>query len=99
MFIPRKSHGIFYLDGLIYVIGGSTKEDSLDSCEKYEVKIDKWTKLENCLFKNSNPSIYSFNNTHLFKIGGLIQHQVICSQVESYDIEKNCWIGYNLTLS
>jgi N-acetylneuraminic acid mutarotase len=92
----RKSHGICYLHECIYVIGGFSNFTILDSCEKYDINSDKWTKIDHCLFRCTSPSITTFHNRYIFKIGGLEDENGVCAKIESYDVEVNAWKAYPL---
>lgn len=73
----RSDHAILYFKGLIYVFGGmSLKTDSkvavqsLNTCEVYNMKEDKWTELPP--FENSRQAftVCTFNDKYIFIFGG-----------------------------
>ena len=62
MYVPRKSHGVCYLNGFIYVIGGYNNiEGFLKKCERYDLKKQEWKVMPDLNFPASSPAIATFN--------------------------------------
>lgn len=38
----RNSHGICYAKDFIFVMGGNSNESSINYCEKYDIRKNKW---------------------------------------------------------
>ena len=98
MYTSRKSFGICYNSGFIYVVGGfNYNEGYLEKCEKYEVLKDKWTNIDSLKGGSaSSCSICIFNRTQIFKFGGLKAPYTINDSIEIYDIDNNKWLNFNI---
>ena len=98
MYTPRKSFGVCYNDGFIYVVGGFNYDEGfLDKCERYEIYKDKWTSIEGLKGgPASSCSVCVFKNTFLFKFGGLKAPKTINESIERYDIKGGKWLSFNI---
>jgi hypothetical protein len=97
MITARKSHGICYMDGHIYVIGGFAKHDGyLSKCERYDVVKDKWSVIADLNKPASSPSVCSFRNRYVYKFGGLVKGAILNNMIEKYDVEENLWTNYEI---
>ena len=88
--------------------GSSTKIQSLNSCEVYNVKEDTWTEIPPMNHAKQSFGVCSFNDKYIFAFGGkqlqdsatihnISQNQPFefVNQVEVYEIEKNQWKAIN----
>lgn len=90
--IARKAHGFIYLGGFLFICGGLNESDeNLDICEKYDLKVEKWSNAAKMLKKSSYFSLASFSNQLIFKFGGVGTSNFI----EKYDVFKDVWTEIN----
>jgi N-acetylneuraminic acid mutarotase len=88
----RGSHGCVACKDSIYAIGGGGIESNVSSCEKFDIKTDKWTNIpsmEICchaLTIFSNPS-----GNNIYAIGGWVNGSICSNNCEKFDIETNTW--------
>ena len=88
--------------------GSSTKVQSLNTCEVYNVKEDTWTEIPPMNHAKQSFGVCSFNDKYIFALGGkqlqdgatiynisLSQPFEFVNQVEVYEIEKNQWKAIN----
>jgi hypothetical protein len=67
----RADHAILYQKGSIYVFGGmSSGNRSLDSCEVYNIKEDKWGVIPKMSTARQSFSACAFNEKYIFVFGG-----------------------------
>ena len=89
----RSSHGICYLNGNIYIIGGFLNGQTFTTkCEKYNVQARNWKQMANLNYNSVACSVTSYNQKYLFKFGGLIDGLLINNYIERYDIAHDDWI-------
>jgi len=93
MLKPRNNHGIAYLDGCLYVVGGlSNEEGALTSCERYEIYKGKaWEKIANLNVAVFGACVATFRDKLLYKIGGKKNSRQLASVIEVYNPENNVW--------
>lgn len=90
--LARKAHGFIYLGGFLFICGGLNESDeNLDSCEKYELKTEKWSNISKMVKKSSYFSLACFSNQFIFKFGGIGTSNTI----EKYDVIKDVWSEIN----
>jgi hypothetical protein len=95
MNVARKSFGICYLDGFIYIIGGANKaEGFIKKCEKYSIADDKWYVIADMQKSASSPAVCAFRDRYLYKFGGLYNNGQLNNKIEKYDTEKDAWYMY-----
>lgn len=80
MFYARADHAVHYFKDCIYVFGGMAFREeaeggrpyikSLNSCECFSIKTQKWTMLENFAKPRQAFSVCQFNDKFIFIIGG-----------------------------
>jgi len=66
----RADHAILYQKGSIYVLGGMSGNRSLDSCEVYNIKEDKWAEIPKLSTARQSFSACAFNEKYIFVFGG-----------------------------
>ena len=104
----RNSAQIFVFGGMAFKDGSSTKIQSLNYCEVYNVKEDTWTEIPPMNHAKQSFGVCSFNDKYIFAFGGkqlqdsatihnISQSQPFefVNQVEVYEIEKNQWKAIN----
>lgn len=70
MICERSSHGICYMNGFIYVVGGEDRNETLKRCEKYDINHNKWVEIAPLNYPSSDCSITSFRDKDIYKFGG-----------------------------
>ena len=96
----------------IYVFGGMTHAgnikthlESLNSCEVYSIREDKWKSLESFAFRRQQCSVCNFNERYIFifggkclkpdsRVGGPEPFEFV-DQVEVYETDKKTWKTIN----
>jgi len=93
MLKARNSHGMAFLDGYIYIIGGNSNEEGcVASCERYGTEQNKgWEKIANLNIAAYGPSVCSFRGKVLYKFGGKKNNWELSNTIEVYSPEKNKW--------
>lgn len=83
----RAWHSVFtVLDSYIYAVGGYNNiSGTLNSCERYEVKRDKWTIIPPLLCKRWSASLTCFNERFLYVFYGMTQ-KILCKSIEKLDL-------------
>ena len=90
---PRHSHGICYLAGEVYVVGGVTaKEYSTGKTERFNLETKMWQSLPACNFNRLNPKLCgSFNSKMLYVFGGVPDNVEANKGVEMFDTQTLDW--------
>ena len=67
---PRNAHAITMAKGHVFVLGGFSGKQRLNSVEKYNVKEDKWTPM--CAMKDKRHylSACTINDEYIYAFGG-----------------------------
>jgi hypothetical protein len=66
MIEPRFNHSMIYYNNAIYVVGGYKS----NTCEKYDLKTMKWTKLSNLSVEERQNSVLFVQNNYLYSFFG-----------------------------
>ena len=89
----RNAHAITMCRGNVFVLGGFSGKQRLNSVEKYVVKDDKWTQM--CAMKDKRHylSACTINDEYIYAFGGFFgsTEQEINDTIEVYEVEKNIW--------
>ena len=90
----RNAHAITMCKGNIYVLGGFSGKQRLNSVEKYNVKEDKWTQMAVMKDKRHYLSACTINDEYIYAFGGFFgsTEQEINDTIEVYEVEKNSWV-------
>ncbi|KAL4480469.1 hypothetical protein ABPG74_020985 [Tetrahymena malaccensis] len=92
---PRSSHGIAYLAGKIYVVGGyEHKHVMTKRCERFNLLTKKWEMISNLNYAATSLSLCSFNGRYLFKFGGIgegYDNHLLSPYIERYDQLTDSW--------
>ena len=89
----RSSHGMCYLNGAIFVVGGFLNGQTFTTkCEKFNVQGKNWKQIANLNYNSVACSVTSFNQKYLFKFGGLIDGLLINNYIERYDVIHDNWL-------
>lgn len=92
---PRSSHGIAYLSGYIYVVGGYEHKNVITKrCERFNIEENKWEVISNLNYAATSLSLCTFNRSHLFKFGGIgegYHNHSLSPYIERYDIKADIW--------
>jgi len=80
--------------GNIFVLGGFSGKQRLNSVEKYNVKEDKWTQMAVMKDKRHYLSACTINDEYIYAFGGFFgsTEQEINDTIEVYEVEKNSWV-------
>ena len=80
--------------GNIFVLGGFSGKQRLNSVEKYIVKEDKWTQMAVMKDKRHYLSACTINDEFIYAFGGFFgsTEQEINDTIEVYEVEKNTWV-------
>lgn len=89
----RNAHAITLCRGNVYVLGGFSGKQRLNSVEKYIVKEDKWAQMAPMKDKRHYLSACSINDECIYAFGGFFgsTEQEINDTIEVYEVEKNIW--------
>jgi N-acetylneuraminic acid mutarotase len=90
----RNAHAITMCKGNIFVLGGFSGKQRLNSVEKYIVKEDKWTQMAVMKDKRHYLSACTINDEFIYAFGGFFgsTEQEINDTIEVYEVEKNTWV-------
>jgi len=90
----RNAHAITMCKGNIFVLGGFSGKQRLNSVEKYNVKEDKWTQMAVMKDKRHYLSACTINDEYIYAFGGFFgsTEQEINDTIEVYEVEKNSWV-------
>ena len=90
----RNAHAITMCKGNIFVLGGFSGKQRLNSVEKYTVKEDKWTQMAVMKDKRHYLSACTINDEFIYAFGGFFgsTEQEINDTIEVYEVEKNTWV-------
>lgn len=88
----RSGHGLVYLDGYIYAIGGfSDAQDFTTKCERYDIQQNKWETIAALNLKANNPACCTFRNKVIYKFGGKLDDEQLNNTIERYDPMSDKW--------
>ena len=89
----RNAHAITMCKGNVFVLGGFSGKQRLNSVEKYIVKEDKWSQMAVMKDKRHYLSACTINDEFIYAFGGFFgsTEQEINDTIEVYDVEKNSW--------
>jgi N-acetylneuraminic acid mutarotase len=89
----RNAHAITMCKGAVFVLGGFSGKQRLNSVEKYLVKEDKWIQVAPMKDKRHYLSACSINDEFIYAFGGFFgsTEQEINDSIEVYETEKNIW--------
>lgn len=89
----RNAHAITICRGLVYVLGGFSGKQRLNSVERYTVKEDKWTQMAPMKDKRHYLSACQIGEEFIYAFGGFFgsTEQEINDSIEVYEVEKNLW--------
>ena len=90
----RNAHAITMCRGNVFVLGGFSGKQRLNSVEKYEVKQDKWSQMAVMKDKRHYLSACTINDEFIYAFGGFFgsTEQEINDTIEVYDVDKNTWV-------
>lgn len=90
----RNAHAITMCRGNVFVLGGFSGKQRLNSVERYEVKNDKWTQMAVMKDKRHYLSACTINDEFIYAFGGFFgsTEQEINDTIEVYDVDKNTWV-------
>jgi len=75
----------------IYVIGGRNDRNVLKACEYYDIKTDKWVKMDELKEARHDAACCVFNSKQIYVFGGRTS-----DGCETYNIEKDIWEVINV---
>lgn len=89
----RNAHAITMCRGNVFVLGGFSGKQRLNSVERYDVKQDKWTQMAVMKDKRHYLSACTINDEFIYAFGGFFgsTEQEINDTIEVYDVDKNTW--------
>ena len=86
--------------GNVFVLGGFSGKQRLNSVEKYIVKEDKWVQVAPMKDKRHYLSACSIGDGFIYAFGGFFgsTEQEINDTIEVFEVEKNNWIVHNVRM-
>jgi len=96
----RNAHAITMCKGNVFVLGGFSGKQRLNSVEKYIVKEDKWVQVAPMKDKRHYLSACSIGDEFIYAFGGFFgsTEQEINDTIEVFEVEKNNWIVHNVRM-
>lgn len=96
----RNAHAITMCKGNVFVLGGFSGKQRLNSVEKYLVKEDKWVQVAPMKDKRHYLSACSINDEFIYAFGGFFgsTEQEINDTIEVFEVEKNNWLVHNVRM-
>ncbi|KRX01567.1 hypothetical protein PPERSA_01470 [Pseudocohnilembus persalinus] len=97
---PRKEHGSVTVGSkYVYVIGGynSQKKEMLSSCERYDIKQDKWSYIPSMSVKKCAIAVCQQSDKYIYVMGGFDGKNRL-QTIEKYDINEEKWEILDVTL-
>ncbi len=93
MIEPRNAHAITACKDHIFVLGGFSGKQRLNSVEKYSVSDNKWTQAAPMKDKRHYLSACTINDEYIYAFGGFFgsTEQEINDSIEVYNSEANTW--------
>lgn len=92
MILARSSHGICYLGGWIYSVGGFGKGQSmLNECERFNTTTFKTQQIAHLNYPAASLSVCGFYQYYLFKFGGMEIQHTLSPYIEKYDTRIDKW--------
>ena len=89
----RNAHAITMCRGHVYVLGGFSGKQRLNSVEKYSIREDKWVQAAPMKDKRHYLSACAINDDTIYAFGGFFgsTEQEINDSIEIYEADKNVW--------
>lgn len=87
----RKSFGVCYFNGYLYVAGGYVDNEITDQSEIYDIQSDNWVKIDRLHEACVDLSLCVFNESFIFKFGGQLNNLSLSQIVEKYDLKTCKW--------
>ncbi len=89
----RNAHAITLCKGNVFVLGGFSGKQRLNSVEKYIVAEDKWVQAAPMKDKRHYLSACTINDEFIYAFGGFFgsTEQEINDTIEVFEVEKNNW--------
>jgi len=88
---PRCDHGIAFVDGRVFVIGGWTPDDgTTDTCVTFSISRNKWEVIPPMSIERTYPGVAVVGD-RIFVIGGRDERNIILDSVEVYKVSGNTW--------
>jgi len=89
----RNAHAITMCKGAVYVLGGFSGKQRLNSVERYSVRDDKWTQVAPMKDKRHYLSACTLGDEVIYAFGGFFgsTEQEINDSIETYEVDKNVW--------
>ncbi len=88
----RSSHGMCYLQGYIYLIGGATHNQGiLNSCERFNTRTNFVEEIAPLNNGATSCCVCTFNDKFIFKFGGIGNSKQLNNFIEKYDVSLNSW--------
>ncbi|XP_031571065.1 kelch-like protein diablo [Actinia tenebrosa] len=91
MLFPRKNHGVAVHEGVVYVVGGSSMQESaVRSVELYDARSNTWSSVMSLCKESAGLGVVCHGN-YIYAIGG---HDAVgqhLNVVQRYDPKLNTW--------
>lgn len=89
---PKKNSGFTYCNKCIYVIGGNGQKEKCSTKNfKYSLREKKWIQIADSNVPLRKPTICSYKDRYIFKIGGINQFDYVNKVIEMYDTTTDRW--------
>ena len=96
----RNAHAITLCKGNVFVLGGFSGKQRLNSVEKYVVKEDKWVQVAPMKDKRHYLSACAISDEFIYAFGGFFgsTEQEINDTIEVYEVDKNSWTVHQVRM-
>ena len=92
MSVPRSSHGICYMDGYVYLLGGFTNNQKMtNTCERFNTATNQCSQIAPLTHTASSLCATGFNNQFVFKFGGIGENRQLSPYIERFSTLANSW--------
>ena len=91
----RKHKLVAVKERQIYAIGGYDAVKRLNSVERYDIEVNKWTVVSPLLHRRNDHAACAYNDKWIYVFCGYDGDSSI-DTVERYDIESDCWYEVKL---
>ena len=88
----RRNHSSIRVGNHIYVCGGMDKNSNhINTCEKFSLQYEKWTKCSSLNIERSHLSLCNMNNKYIYALGGENKINGFLDTIEKYSIIGDTW--------
>lgn len=89
---PKYDSGFLYANKALYVIGGNNATESCSKKNyKFSLREKKWKEIAESNVALRKPTVCTFRDRFIMKIGGINEFDYINKVIEIYDTETDKW--------